>query len=81
MANLTLTLDEALLRRARVRALELGTSVNAVAREYLTSFADGPAGRQGIDAFLDLGRAVRAQAGPLEVWPTSRTSGGLGGCG
>jgi len=35
MANLTITIDEELLRRARVRAAELGTSVNAVLREYM----------------------------------------------
>lgn len=64
MANLTLTLDDALLRRARIRALELGTSVNAVVREYLTSFADEPAARHGIDAFLDLAAEAGASSGP-----------------
>ncbi len=39
MANLTITIDEALLRRARVRAAERGTSVNAVLRQYLESWA------------------------------------------
>lgn len=39
MANLTIAVDEDLLRRARIRALELGTSVNAILREYLESFA------------------------------------------
>jgi len=39
MANLTLTIDEDALRRARIRALEHGTSVNAVVREFLESYA------------------------------------------
>ena len=39
MANLTITVDDALLRRARMRALEQGTSVNALLREYLVAYA------------------------------------------
>jgi len=39
MANLTITIDDALLRRARIRALEQGTSVNALLREYLVAYA------------------------------------------
>ena len=39
MANLTITVDDRLLRRARVRAARLGTSVNAVLREYMQSWA------------------------------------------
>ena len=35
MANLTLAIDDELLRKARIRALELGTSVNAMVREHL----------------------------------------------
>jgi plasmid stability protein len=41
MANLTITVDDRLLRRARVRAAELGTSVNAVLRDYMQSWAGG----------------------------------------
>jgi plasmid stability protein len=36
---LTISIDDDLLRRARIRALEQGTSVNALLRDYLTSFA------------------------------------------
>ncbi len=39
MANLTLTLDDDLLLKARQRALAEKTSVNAIVREYLTSYA------------------------------------------
>ena len=39
MANLTISVDDELLRRARVRAAQLGTSVNAVLREYLRTWA------------------------------------------
>ena len=39
MANLTITIDESLLKRARIRALEQGTSVNALVRTYLEAWA------------------------------------------
>ncbi len=39
MANLTLAIDEDLLRRARVRAAEQGTSVNAVVRQLIEAYS------------------------------------------
>ncbi len=39
MANLTITVDEETVKRARIRALEEGTSVNAVLRGYLEEYA------------------------------------------
>jgi hypothetical protein len=39
MTNLTITIDEGTLKRARMRALEEDTSVNAVLREYLEEYA------------------------------------------
>lgn len=38
VANLTITVDDELLKRARIRALELDTSVSAVLREHLGAF-------------------------------------------
>ncbi len=38
MANLTLTIDDDLLLKARLRALREKKSVNAVVREYLTNY-------------------------------------------
>ena len=38
VANLTLAIDDELLRRARIRALESGTSVNAAVRDFLVSY-------------------------------------------
>ncbi len=38
MANLTITVDDDLLKKARIRALEQGTSVNALLREYLEAY-------------------------------------------
>jgi hypothetical protein len=38
-ANLTITVDTEALRRARIRALSQGTSVNALLRDYLHAYA------------------------------------------
>jgi len=40
MANLTITVDEEVLRQARIRALAQGKSVNAILGDYLRSYAD-----------------------------------------
>ena len=39
MANLTLAIDDDLLHRARVRAAQQGTSVNAVVRDLLVAYS------------------------------------------
>lgn len=39
MKNLTITVDDNTLKRARIRALEEDTSVNAVLREFLEDYA------------------------------------------
>jgi len=39
MANLTITIDAATLKKARMRALEQNTSVNRVLRQYLEVYA------------------------------------------
>ena len=39
MANLTITIEDDLLKKARIRALEQGTSVNALLRDYLVAYA------------------------------------------
>ena len=39
MENLTITVDEETVKRARIRALEEGTSVNALLRSYLEEYS------------------------------------------
>lgn len=52
MANLTLSLDDALLKRAREAALRENTSVNALVRDYLSRYVDARSRRlQVLDAF------------------------------
>lgn len=57
MANLTLAIDDELLRSARVKAVQLGTSVNDVCREAIERFASDGSG----DDFLRELRAVSAR--------------------
>ena len=64
MANLTLTIDEDLLRRARIRALERGTSVNAVVREFLEGYAGGEQETAALQAFGALADRARVSSGP-----------------
>jgi plasmid stability protein len=64
MANLTLAIDEELLKRARIRALEQGTSVNALLREYLESFAGEGRAPEGARGFLAVTERAGASSGP-----------------
>ena len=64
MANLTITVDDQLLRRARVRAAQLGTSVNAVLRDYMRSWAGGSEERTAaVRALLDRSGRARSARG------------------
>jgi plasmid stability protein len=64
VANLTITVDDEVLRRARVRALQRGTSVNALLRDYLEAFSGSRDTRD------------RAVASVLEI--AARTASGRG---
>lgn len=64
MANLTISIDEQTLRRARIRALEQGTSVNALVADYLASYADLDDARTAVAAFLKRARHSHASSGP-----------------
>lgn len=61
MVNLTVTIDPDLLRRARIRALEEGTSVNAKVRDFLQGYV-GTSPAEAALADL-LAQAMRSQAG------------------
>src|SRR3989304_5907079 len=61
MANLTVTSDEDVLRRARIRALEQATSGAAVGAEFFARFAGLGATASALEGFLDL--AARSDAG------------------
>jgi hypothetical protein len=71
MANLTISVDEEVLKRARMRALEENSSVNAVLAKYLEEYAQKNELRrrrqEALRALLAL--ADRCQAGrAAERW-------------
>ena len=71
MANLTLSLDDALLRKAREAALREKTSVNSLVRDYLSRYVDARSRRiQALDAF----DAVAARSSSTSQAPWSRES-------
>ena len=63
MANLTLTVSQSVLRRARVRAVEQGTSVNAVLGEYLERYAGPNPAEDALATFDALADAIDAGSG------------------
>lgn len=64
MANVTLAIDDDILRRARIKAVTDGTSVNAVVREYLRGYAGPDASRSALREFERLAKASMATSGP-----------------
>jgi plasmid stability protein len=63
MTNLTIAIDEAIVRQARVRAIQEGTSVSAKVREFLASYALGEQAQQSAaQAFIDAARISQANA-------------------
>ncbi len=64
MANLTLSIDDELLKRARIRALEQDTSVNALVRRFLEDLAAGISAQVGIEGFLAMTESIHAGSGP-----------------
>lgn len=58
MANLTITVDDATLKRARLRALQRNESVNAYLAGVLRRYADG--GGSAMDDVLALARTSTA---------------------
>jgi hypothetical protein len=68
MANLTIVVDDQLLQAARVKALQLGTSVNEVCRDAIARFAqpDEDANRHARQL---LAIAERARPSSRPAWP------------
>jgi len=64
MSNLTITVDEEVLRKARIRALEQGSSVNAVLRELLEAYA-GVSDSQSaaVEELIELSKKSRSRRG------------------
>ncbi len=64
MGNLTITVDEESLKKARMRALQEGTSVNALLREFLDSYAGVRRGqREAVGKIVALSRKSKSRRG------------------
>jgi hypothetical protein len=64
MANLTITVDDRLLKLARLKALEQGTSVNALLRDYLEAYADAANSQaRALDDLLELSAGTTSRRG------------------
>ena len=67
MANLTIVVPDEVLKSARKRAFDQGTSVNAVLREYLGQFAGvTPARQSAAQRVLELSRKSRTGRGTVK---------------
>lgn len=64
MTNLTLTIDDEVLKKARARAVAEGTSVNAVVRDQLEAYAGVREDRRrAVSTILGLARTTQAGSG------------------
>ncbi len=63
MANLTVTVTDAVLKRARLRALERGTSVNALVADYLDRYSGPDPAPEALASFLNLAEASASGSG------------------
>ena len=62
--NPTITVEDEILKRARMRALEESTSVNALLRKYPESYAGTTRGRRrALESLHHLSRTTRAGRG------------------
>jgi predicted transcriptional regulator len=73
VANVTIVVDDELLRRARIKAAESGTSVNEVCRQAIQQFAGVDREAQA-EAFIATLRSLREE---IARSPTSQGAGPL----
>jgi hypothetical protein len=64
MGNLTISVDDESLRKARIRAIQEGTSVNALLREFLDSYSGiRREQREAVERIADLSRSSESRRG------------------
>jgi hypothetical protein len=64
MANLTVTIDGRVLKRARIKAIEEGTSVNRIVSDYLERWAGSPGTQEALAGFVELAVTSNASSDP-----------------
>jgi hypothetical protein len=68
MGNLTITVDEESFKKPRLRALQEGTSVNALLRDFLDSYADlRREQQQAVGRLVALSRSSKSRRGG-RIW-------------
>lgn len=68
MANLTLTIDDRVLKRARMVALQRNTSVNAAVREFLERFSGEDESAAALADFLEDAQSSTVGSGRGRTW-------------
>ena len=63
MANLTFSVDDVLLKRARIKALGEGTSVDTLLREYLKAYVATQQTQRALAGFAELADQFEASSG------------------
>jgi hypothetical protein len=72
MANLTIAIDDELLRAARIKAVAEGTSVNEICRRAIERYAGVPAGDDTDEVmarFRAIARKVKPSPSGEPIWP------------
>lgn len=64
MVNVTFAVDDDTLRRARIHALEHGTSLNSLVRQYLEGLVQDDPSRAAGQAFVARAKSSNATSGP-----------------
>jgi plasmid stability protein len=66
MANLTIAIEDDVLTKARVRAVQDGTSVNAVVREFLREYTGNASARlESARRLIALAHEHATEVGPI----------------
>ena len=77
MSNLTISVDDEIIKRARVRAIQQGTSLSAKLREFLQQYvseSEDMLKRQRADAAARLAQAIEAAAAQTQPGATPEGS-------
>jgi plasmid stability protein len=66
MANLTIAIEDDILKKARLKAVEDGTSVNAVLREFLREYTGNASARvESAKRLIALAHECATEVGPI----------------
>lgn len=78
MSNLTVSVDEQLIRRARMRAIEQGTSLSAKVREFLQGYVSGSPEALAQQRAESTARLLAAMDAAAALAPPAAPAGALG---